>query len=280
MPVATTFAVFATRRALDFIAIQCALNRANVKIVAALPGIYSTFGPTHQGIDDLAHMRALPEHDRARPLRQRRDGGGRIAAVVELRRTRLPARAARARDRATSIAAATGSRSDRRSCCARAPTSASSTSGIMVRRSMDAAAELAERGIEASVLKVSTIKPFDDAAVVGARARDRRARDRREPLGDRRPLLGQRRRRSRARAHRCRCARWACRTSSARSGPTPTSRARTASRRRPWSRPRARCWRSAADSAVLEHGPHDRVGAREVRVLERRTERRPARRVR
>src|SRR5205085_6080908 len=37
-PVATTFAVFATRRALDFIAIQVALNGANVKIVAALPG--------------------------------------------------------------------------------------------------------------------------------------------------------------------------------------------------------------------------------------------------
>ena len=45
---------------LDFIAIQCALNQANVKILAVLPGIYSTFGPTHQGIDDLAHMRVLP----------------------------------------------------------------------------------------------------------------------------------------------------------------------------------------------------------------------------
>ena len=80
-PVATTFAVFATRRALDFIAIQCALNRANVKIVAALPGIYSTFGPTHQGIDDLAHMRALPNMTVIDPCDNAEMSGGHEAAV-------------------------------------------------------------------------------------------------------------------------------------------------------------------------------------------------------
>jgi transketolase len=40
------------------------------------------------------------------------------------------------------------------------------TSGIMVRRSMDAAEELASKGVSAAVLKVSTIKPFDGASVV------------------------------------------------------------------------------------------------------------------
>src|SRR5207244_8570744 len=39
------------------------------------------------------------------------------------------------------------------------------TSGIMVRRSFDAAEELASNGVDAAVLKVSTIKPFDGASV-------------------------------------------------------------------------------------------------------------------
>ena len=38
-------------------------------------------------------------------------------------------------------------------------------SGIMVRRAQDAVATLAERGISAALLKVSTLKPFDEEAV-------------------------------------------------------------------------------------------------------------------
>jgi len=36
-PFATTYCVFASRRAYDFIAIGCALGKANVKIIAGLP---------------------------------------------------------------------------------------------------------------------------------------------------------------------------------------------------------------------------------------------------
>jgi len=38
-------------------------------------------------------------------------------------------------------------------------------SGIMVRRAQDAVGQLAERGISAALLKVSTLKPFDEGAV-------------------------------------------------------------------------------------------------------------------
>ena len=164
VPVATTFAVFATRRALDFIAIQCALNRANVKIVAALPGIYSTFGPTHQGIDDLAHMRALPNMTVIDPCDNAEMAEAAAAAVafdgpVYLRE--LLGRETEDVDRG-----------DHRFVIGPAQLLRDGadvgivTSGIMVRRSMDAAAALAERGVEAAVLKVSTIKPFDGAAVL------------------------------------------------------------------------------------------------------------------
>src|SRR4029077_15371314 len=60
IPFATTYCVFATRRAYDFLAIGAALSRANVKIIAGLPGLTTGYGGTHQGIEDLALMRAMP----------------------------------------------------------------------------------------------------------------------------------------------------------------------------------------------------------------------------
>src|SRR3984957_8326455 len=60
IPFATTYCVFATRRAYDFIAIATALGKANVKIIAGLPGLTTGYGGTHQGIEDLALMRMVP----------------------------------------------------------------------------------------------------------------------------------------------------------------------------------------------------------------------------
>jgi transketolase len=57
---ATTYAVFATRRAYDFIHQTIAEEDRNVKIVAALPGLTSGYGPSHQAAEDLALMRAMP----------------------------------------------------------------------------------------------------------------------------------------------------------------------------------------------------------------------------
>lgn len=57
----TTYGCFATRRAYDFLAIACAHGQANVKMFAALPGITTGYGGTHQAIDDLALMRSIPD---------------------------------------------------------------------------------------------------------------------------------------------------------------------------------------------------------------------------
>src|SRR5262249_17735774 len=56
----TTYAVLATRRAYDFVAIACAHSRANVKIVAGLPGLTTGYGGTHQGIEDTGLMTMVP----------------------------------------------------------------------------------------------------------------------------------------------------------------------------------------------------------------------------
>ena len=57
----TTYGVFATRRAYDFVAIACAHSRADVKIFAGLPGLTTGYGGTHQAIEDLALMRMIPD---------------------------------------------------------------------------------------------------------------------------------------------------------------------------------------------------------------------------
>jgi transketolase len=162
-PIATTFAVFLTRRALDFVAMQISLHSANVTVVGGLGGLCSTFGPSHQGIDDIAHMRALPnfvvidpcdpvemeqatvaalEHEGPVYLRQLL---GKEPVVLDRESHRFEiGKAVRLREGSDLGIVA---------------------SSIMVKHALDAAEELAAEGIQASVLKVSTPKPFDGDAV-------------------------------------------------------------------------------------------------------------------
>lgn len=60
VPFATTYAVFGTRRAYDFVHQVIAEENLNVKICCALPGLTTGYGPSHQATDDLAMMRAIP----------------------------------------------------------------------------------------------------------------------------------------------------------------------------------------------------------------------------
>lgn len=60
VPFVHTFAVFATRRALDQVEMSIALGRARVRLMGFLPGVTTPGGPTHQAIDDVSIMRALP----------------------------------------------------------------------------------------------------------------------------------------------------------------------------------------------------------------------------
>ena len=60
IPFATTYAVFGTRRAYDFIHQVIAEENLNVKICCALPGLTTGYGPSHQATDDIAMMRGVP----------------------------------------------------------------------------------------------------------------------------------------------------------------------------------------------------------------------------
>jgi transketolase len=162
VPFATTFGVFATRRALDFIEIQAALNGANVKICGGLPGVMSTFGPTHQAIDDLAHMRAVPgltvidpcdaaEMRAAAVAAYHHDGPVYLRLLLDkaapLPEPRAPFRIGEA------VRLAEGS------------DVAIVASSFLVGLALTAAQQLAAEGISAAVLKVSTLRPFHATAV-------------------------------------------------------------------------------------------------------------------
>jgi transketolase len=163
IPFATTYGVFATRRAFDFIAIAVAHSMLNVKIIAGLPGLTTGYGGTHQAIEDLALMRMIPGLVIIDPC-DATDIAQATAAIaaypgpvyMRLLRGKVPVvldpkaysfeigKAKRVRDGNDVGIIATG---------------------MMTERALDAAAVLARRGIAAGVLHVPTIKPFDADAV-------------------------------------------------------------------------------------------------------------------
>jgi len=60
VPFVTTYAVFASRRAFEFIHQAIAEDNLNVKIACALPGLTTGYGPSHQATEDLAMFRTMP----------------------------------------------------------------------------------------------------------------------------------------------------------------------------------------------------------------------------
>ena len=56
-----TIATFLTRRAFEQVAIDVGLHKANVRLIGAGGGaVYAPLGPTHLAIDDIALMRTIP----------------------------------------------------------------------------------------------------------------------------------------------------------------------------------------------------------------------------
>jgi len=59
-PFVHTFAVFLTRRVYDQVAMSVAYPNLRVRLLGFLPGVTTPGGVTHQAIDDVALMRAIP----------------------------------------------------------------------------------------------------------------------------------------------------------------------------------------------------------------------------
>jgi transketolase len=164
IPCASTFAVFACGRAFDQVRNTIAYPGLNVKIVASHAGItVGEDGGSHQSIEDIALMRVLPGMTVIVPADASETRKAVEAAVamrgpvyIRLGRTAVPVlfddghpfqigKAVVLRQGTGAVVFATG---------------------IMVSEALQAAEQLAGRGVSAAVVDVHTIKPLDLELVV------------------------------------------------------------------------------------------------------------------
>jgi transketolase len=158
-PFATTYAVFASRRAYDFIHQTIAEEDRNVKIACALPGLTSGYGPSHQATEDLALFRAMPnmtvidpcdalEIEQVVPAIAAHRG----PVYMRLLRGQVPV-VLDEYDYKFELGKARLIRGGKDALII--------SSGIMTMRALEAAKALSDDRVEAAVLHVPTIKPLD-----------------------------------------------------------------------------------------------------------------------
>jgi transketolase len=168
-PFVTTYAAFAARRTYDFVAMGIAEDQLPVKLVCALPGLTTGYGPSHQATDDVAIFRAMPnlaiidpcdatDIEQAVPAIAAHPGPvymrllrGNVPTVLDAFDYRFElGRAALLRDGADVLIVATG---------------------LMTMRALEAAEQLRADRIDVGVLHVPTIEPLDESAIAAAFAR-------------------------------------------------------------------------------------------------------------
>lgn len=169
-PYVTTMATFVTTRALEFVKIDVAYNHLPVRFAVTHGGLAAGhLGPTHHSLEDLAVVRTLPgmtvvvpgDADQAAQatrdtadtdgpvyLRLGRKATTPLADVVEDLPPLEIGRAQRLRSGGDLLIVACGPHP--------------------VLAAVSAAAELAEAGIEATVLNMHTLKPFDTEGLLEA----------------------------------------------------------------------------------------------------------------
>ena len=164
IPFATTYAVFASRRAYDFICMASAEEKLNVKIACALPGLTTGYGPSHQATEDLAIFRGLPnmtiidpcdaiDIEQAVPAMAAHDG----PVYMRLLRGKVPV---------------VLDKYDYTFEIGKAKTLVDGndvlfiSSGLMTMRALEAAETLKADAVSAAVLHVPTIKPLDAEKII------------------------------------------------------------------------------------------------------------------
>lgn len=170
-PFVHTFGVFATRRPFDQIVNAVAYPNLPVRLIGFMPGISSPGGPSHQAIEDVALMRALPnmtvidvadavETEQVVPLIADHPG----PVYLRLKRGEIPVIFDGDRTLSLREAQVIGEGGE----------VVLYTNGMMLSASLAAASVLEHSGIAVSVVNVPVIKPLDTATVLRV-ARESRA---------------------------------------------------------------------------------------------------------
>jgi transketolase len=166
IPFATTYAVFGTRRAYDFIHQVIAEENLNVKMCCALPGLTTGYGPSHQATDDIAMMRAIPGLTIVDPC----DALDLEQAVPQIADHKGPVYMRLARGNVPLVL----DEYDYKFELGRAKMLREGnevlviSSGFMTMRALEVAQTLAADNIGVAVLHCPTIKPLDEATIIEA----------------------------------------------------------------------------------------------------------------
>ncbi len=161
-----TIATFLTRRCFEQVAVDLCLTGARVRLIGNGGGlVYAPLGPTHEAIEDLAIFRALPNMRILAP-----------ADANEMRRL-MPATVEAAGPVYIRVAKGgdplvTGDDGPRELGPAvimrRGVDALFVTTGITLRLALDAAQLLNREGVDAGVLHMPTVKPFDTEALLAS----------------------------------------------------------------------------------------------------------------
>jgi transketolase len=165
IPFVHTFGVFATRRPLDQIVNAIAYPRLPVRIVGFMPGVSSPGGPSHQAIEDVALMRALPGMT-VIDVADATETAQVVAAIADLpgpvylrlKRGEIP----------VIFPASHRLSLDHAQILTEGTDIALLASGMMVAPALAAATHLRSHDISVSVVNVPVIKPLDTATVLAA----------------------------------------------------------------------------------------------------------------
>ncbi len=160
-----TFSVFLYRRPLDQLQMSVAYPSLKVRLVGFLPGIMTPGGVTHQAIEDIAIMRAIPnmtilEVGDATEAQSVLDVAHAIDGPVYIRQLRgevsriFPADEPFIFNKARILSTGTDI--------------TLITSGVMTEEALRVVPLLQEHGVTISHLHISTLKPFTDPAIVAA----------------------------------------------------------------------------------------------------------------
>src|ERR1700733_10433761 len=166
IPYVNTIATFITRRCYEQVAVDLCLHNLPVRLIANGGGlVYAPLGPTHQAIEDIAIMRALPNmtvvcpadaDETTRLMEQTLDWPGPIYIRLAKGGDAIVSKAEYGFNIGKAI-------------LMRAPGDVLMvTTGIMLQRALAAADLLASQGISAGILHMHTVKPLDIEAVLQA----------------------------------------------------------------------------------------------------------------
>ncbi|MBF6671035.1 transketolase C-terminal domain-containing protein [Glutamicibacter sp. FBE19] len=173
VPFASTYSVFAARRAYDFLCLDAAEPNLNVNIVGGLPGLTTGYGPSHQATEDMAIFRGMPNLTIVDPC----DSVDIEQAVPQLAASDGPTYLRLLRGNVPTVLDEYDYTFELGKAKVLRPGNdvVMVSSGLMTMRALSAAKELEKHNVDVSVVHTPTIKPFDAQTVLRELNTDRLA---------------------------------------------------------------------------------------------------------